>query len=268
MKVFTPGGYRKPAADAFGNQAQQKISDPAHPFGYGKELYFWNLIVFLLIFAVGGGMSFYEGIIHLIRPEPILHPLANCLVLEISMGAEGYSFSVALREMLRRKGKRGLWAQVHQNKDPAVYTVLFEDTAALVGLMIALLGVYLGEQFENPYFDGSASVLIGCLLMAVAVLLAYESRGLLIEEGVGKSKLLLLTEKVEEEPEVEKVLSFLTMCLGPHEILVNLKIRLKKISPHELGSVASRVESKMKSEESDIQRIFIEVVPGEESSPG
>ncbi|MBN3923988.1 cation diffusion facilitator family transporter [Nostoc sp. NMS4] len=158
-----------------GIRRSQKPADESHPFGYGQELYFWTFIVAILIFGIGGGMSIYEGIIHLISPSPLENPMWNYIVLGMSILLEGFSWIIALKEFLPTKGKQNFWQAIKSSKDPTVLTILLEDTAAILGLLVALIGIFLGHLFNNVYFDGIASIIIGIILAIVAVVLARES---------------------------------------------------------------------------------------------
>ncbi|WP_242065105.1 cation diffusion facilitator family transporter [Nostoc sp. FACHB-133] len=158
-----------------GISRSQKPAYDIHPFGYGQELYFWTFIVAILIFAIGGGMSIYEGITHLIKPSSLEDPMWNYIVLGVAILLEGYSWTVALKEFLPTKGKQNFWQAIKNSKDPTVITILFEDTAAISGLLVALIGIFLGHLFNNVYFDGIASIIIGIILAVVAVVLARES---------------------------------------------------------------------------------------------
>ena len=163
-----------------GLRLSQRPATPEHPFGHGKELYFWSLIVAVLIFGLGGGISFYEGVQHLREPQPLKDPTWNYVVLGAAAVFEGSSFVIALRQFLRQAGDAPFWQALHRSKDPTTYTVLAEDAAALVGLAVAALGIALARHLDRPAFDGGASMVIGLLLAGVAVLLIRESRGLLI----------------------------------------------------------------------------------------
>jgi cation diffusion facilitator family transporter len=243
----------------FGIRQSKKPPDETHPFGHGKELYFWTLIVAIVIFAGGGGMSIYEGITHLVHPSPIESPFWNYTVLGLATLFEGISWTVAYKEFRTTQGRRGLWEAIHVSKDPTVFTVLFEDSAALLGLLVAFLGVFLGHQFDNPYFDGSASILIGFILATVAILLAYESKGLLIGEGVQPRMLEDICTLVREDAAVERVMRPLTMHFGPHEILLNLEVQFRcRLSAAELAGAVNRIEQRIRSRHPDITRIFIE----------
>lgn len=243
----------------FGIRQSKKPPDDVHPFGHGKELYFWTLIVAILIFAVGGGMSIYEGITHLTHPSPLESPLWNYIVLGVALVFEGISWTVAYREFSATQGQRRVWEAIQASKDPTVFTVLFEDSAALLGLIVALLGVYLGRQFSNPYVDGSASIVIGLILATVAVLLAYESKGLLIGEGASARMLKDICRLAGADPAVEQVRRPLTMYFGPHEVLLNVDIQFcQGLSAAEIGAAVNRLEQQIKTQHPDITQIFIE----------
>ncbi|WP_016949699.1 cation diffusion facilitator family transporter, partial [Anabaena sp. PCC 7108] len=137
-----------------GISMSQKPADDSHPFGYGQELYFWTFIVAIFIFSIGGGMSIYQGITHLINPSPLENPIWNYIVLAIAIFFEGFSWTIALKEFLPTKGKQNFWQAVRNSKDPTVFTILFEDSAAILGLLVALIGIFLGHLFDNVYFDG------------------------------------------------------------------------------------------------------------------
>jgi cation diffusion facilitator family transporter len=243
-----------------GMQQSRKPADVKHPFGYGKELYFWTLVTAILIFAVGGGMSFYEGVTHLIRPVPLTDATWNYVVIGIALVFEGVSWRIAFREFRKVTKGRGFVRSVHTSKDPTLITVLLEDSAAIIGLLIALGGVALGHWFENPYFDGSASIAIGLLLAAVAVVLAYESKGLLVGEGVNPGKLEAIRTLIGADPSVEEVVRVLTMHFGPHEILLNLDIRFREdLSVTQVTEAIDRIEQKICRAHPDVKRIFIEI---------
>src|SRR5262249_37171156 len=163
-------------------------------------LYFWTLIVAVLIFAVGGGASIYEGVHHLMDPTPQTNAFWNYLVLGTAVVFESLSFRVALHEFRGQQGNQGIWTAIRRSKDPTTFTVLFEDTAALLGLLVALIGISLGEFLGVPEFDGAASVVIGLILAAVAVILVYESRGLLIGEGADPQMLASIRALTEADP--------------------------------------------------------------------
>src|SRR5690606_11917775 len=163
-----------------GLRRSSRPADEAHPFGYGRELYFWAFVVAIIIFGVGAGVSIYEGVEKLRHPHPITSPAVNFVVLGIAMVFEAGALYVAITEFSRVRGDVPFWRAVRTSKDPALFTVLFEDTAAMLGLVIAMIGLALAEYLEMPWLDGAASVGIGLILAATAALLAYETKGLLI----------------------------------------------------------------------------------------
>ncbi len=194
-----------------GLRLSQRPATPEHPFGHGKELYFWSLIVAVLIFGLGGGVSFYEGVLHIQHPEPLRDPTWNYVVLGAAAVFEGSSFAIALRQFLKRSGKTPFWEALHRSKDPTTYTVLAEDSAALVGLVIAAIGIALSHQMDMPELDGGASLLIGVLLAGVAMVLIHESRGLLIGEGIRPETARAIRSIALAQPKVRDVGRVLSM---------------------------------------------------------
>ncbi|ARV58380.1 cation transporter [Nostocales cyanobacterium HT-58-2] len=242
-----------------GIRMSQKPADNSHPFGYGQELYFWTLIVAILIFAIGGGMSMYEGITHLINPSPLENPFWNYIVLGVAILFEGFSWTVALREFLPTKGHQTFWQAIKNSKDPTVFTVLFEDSAAILGLLVALLGIFLEHLFNNVYFDGIASIIIGVILAIVAILLATESKGLLVGESANPQTIANIRSLAKTEPGVQDVMRLLTMQLGPQEVLLNLEIRFSKhLSGEQIALTVDSLEEKIRQQHPEIKQIFIE----------
>ncbi|ASU35091.1 cation diffusion facilitator family transporter [Mucilaginibacter xinganensis] len=211
-----------------GISKSQKPADEKRPFGYGKELYFWSFVVSLLFFALGGGFSIYEGIEHLMHPEAITSPMWNYVILGIAFLLDGYSLITALKEFNRQRGDTPFWKAVHQSKDPATFVVLFEDAADVIGILIAFFGILLAVLLHNPYIDGVASVLIGLLLTAVAVLLVRESHSLLMGETGSPAELSQIITIVENDDMVQSVLTHLSMYMGPEEVVLLLKIKFDK----------------------------------------
>lgn len=195
-----------------------------HPFGHGKELYFWSLIVAVLIFGLGGGISFYEGVQHMLHPEPMKDPTWNYIVLGAAALFEGASFAIALRQFLSEAKGAPFWQSLHRSKDPTTYTVLAEDSAALLGLLIAAAGIWTSHRFDMPALDGAASVLIGLLLAGVAILLVRESHGLLIGEGIRPETAREIRRMARAQPGVRDVGRILSMYMGPDEVLVTIDI--------------------------------------------
>ena len=258
-----------------GMKRSQRPADPMHPFGHGKELYFWSLIVAILLFGLGGGMSVYEGISHLRHPGEIRDPFWNYVVLGISLAAESTSWVVALRSFQAQKKDDPFWPAFLSSKDPTVFTILAEDSAAIAGLLAAFAGIFLTHRTNNPVFDGAASLLIGGILAAVAVFLAVQSRGLLIGERASERVIRRIRELAESDPAIRNVQSVLTMHFGPDTILLNMDVEFQ---PHLAGSslaeTVDRLEGKIREEMPEIKRIFIETksvskLPGEKAAqPG
>ncbi|QHG14794.1 cation diffusion facilitator family transporter [Nostoc sp. ATCC 53789] len=237
----------------------QKTADNSHPFGYGQELYFWTFIVAILIFAIGGGMSIYEGITHLINPSPLEDPMWNYIVLGVAILLEGYSWTVALKEFLPTKGKQSFWQAIKNSKDPTVITILFEDTAAILGLFVALIGIFLGHLFNNVYLDGIASIIIGIILAIVAVVLARESKGLLVGESADPQTIANIRSLSKAEPGVKEVIRVLTMQLAPQEVLLNLELQFShNLTGEEIALTVESLEAKISQKHPEIKQIFIE----------
>ena len=245
-----------------GMSEARKPADRAHPFGYGMALYFWTLVVSVSIFGIGGGVSLYEGVSHIrhIAPEVVTsNPAPNYIVLGIAAVIEGWSFSIAVREFRRLKGNMGAWRFIRRTKDPSTFAVVLEDTAALLGLVFAFLGVFLGHLFKNPYLDGAASVAIGLLLISVALVLAFETKSLLLGEGVDARTLADIRKLVESEPLVEGTAEILTMYIGPENLLLNLGVRFKKgITAEQMHDAIHRIEKNIQGSYPQSMRVYIE----------
>jgi cation diffusion facilitator family transporter len=230
-----------------------------HPFGHGKELYFWSLIVAVLIFGLGGGVSFFEGVQHIRNPEPMRDPTWNYVVLAAAALFEGISFFIALKQF--RAQARGLpfWQALDRSKDPTTYTVLAEDSAALMGLAVAALGIYLSHTLNMPALDGVASVVIGVLLAGVAVFLIRQARGLLIGEGIRPETARAVRELALAQASVEDVGHVLSMYIGPDEVLVVVDVNFKDdVSTGEAGEAIAAIERQVRARFPMIKRLFIE----------
>jgi cation diffusion facilitator family transporter len=234
--------------------------DDLHPFGHDKELYFWSLIVAIVLFGVGGGMSLYEGIVHLQHPTPIENPAWNYVVLAIGVLVEGVAWFIALREILKvRRQGQSLWQAVRHSKDPAVFTVLGEDSAALIGLVVAFLGVFLAHRYDMPALDGLASIVIGVILIVVASFLAYESRDLIVGECASPALVEGVRRVLENETAVVSVERLLTMHLGPRNVLVATEVRFDpQLSIPDVEAAMDRVEQKIDEQYPVVGQIFIE----------
>ena len=202
----------------YGQKKAKRPADEAHPFGYGRELYFWAFVVAILIFAIGAGVSIFEGWRHIQKPEPLSSPTINYVVLAISFALEGSSWTIAVREFAKAKGDMGWWDAIHRSKDPAGFIVLFEDSAALAGLVIAGVGIWASHAFNEPRIDGAASIAIGVILALVAVLLARESKGLLIGERADPAIIATIRRIVAAHPAIISVNHVRTIHTAPDSI--------------------------------------------------
>ena len=240
-----------------GIHKSQQAPDFEHPFGHGKELYFWSLIVAIAIFAVGCGMSMYEGITHLIHPEPIGKVAWNYAVLGFALIFEGISWVFGWKAFRRTRGRQGIFEAIRKSKDPSTFMVFFEDSAALLGIVIAFVGIFVGQQLHNPYADGLASIMIGLVLGCVSFFLAYESKGLLIGEGVDRETLRRLRRLVEKDDAVVHVSRLLTMYFGPHEVMLTLEVKFHdELSMAGMRNAIRRLHKSVRQDYPDITRIY------------
>jgi cation diffusion facilitator family transporter len=208
----------------YGQRRATLPPDDAHPLGHGRELYFWSFIVALLIFAVGAGLSLYEGVTKVLRPEPITHPFVNYAVLGVAFVSDGYSWIVAFTSFRAAKGSLGWYKAVRRSKDPPTFIVLFEDTADLLGLSMAFAGILGSTTLDLPVLDGVASVGIGLLLAGIAAVLARESKGLLIGEHADPALAAAVIALARDEPGVAAVNGFFTVQLAPEQVIAVLSL--------------------------------------------
>ena len=242
-----------------GVRLSERAPTPEHPFGHGKELYFWGLIVAVLIFGLGGGLSIYQGLSHVMSPVPLRNAGWNYVVLAAAAVFEGASFALALRAFQRERAGRPFWQALHASKDPTTYTVLAEDGAALLGLAFAAVGIFASQQLGRPELDGVASIAIGVLLAGVAVLLVRESRGLLIGEGLRPDTIATLRELIQAHPLVHRVGRLLSMYIGPEEVLLTLDVQFApQASAAEVAAAVAGLENDIVTRYPRIKRIYIE----------
>ena len=240
-----------------GVHKSREPADADHPFGHGRELYFWTLIVAILVFAVGGGMSAYEGITHLSHSTVPTNPAWSYAVLGLAFVFEGTSWLFGWKAFSAEKGSKGVLETIHETKDPTSFSVLLEDSAALLGLVFAFLGIFLGRQLGLPSLDGAASIVIGLLLCVVAILMVYESKGLLIGEGLDSETLKSARALVEADPAVERVQHLHTLYLGAHEVLIAIELRFRStISALEVRESVARIKRNIRARHPDVTRIF------------
>lgn len=243
-----------------GLRRSRRPADRQHPFGHGGEVYFWSLIVAVSIFGIGGGMSIYEGVTHIGHPVRLEDPTINYVVLALAAVFEAMSFRVAWREFRAAKGDRRPLAAIHHGKDPSLFTVLFEDTAALLGLAVAFLGVLLSHQLGEPAFDGLASIVIGLILVAAALWLAAESKSLLVGEAADPALVQGVGELAKADPDVTGLGAVLTMHLGPDDVLLNIEVQFTPGLPAEqIHTAVHRLERAITGRYPRVTKIFIEV---------
>jgi cation diffusion facilitator family transporter len=243
----------------YGIARAKRPADEDFPFGHGKEIYFWSFIVAILIFALGGGISIYEGIKHIQHPEAIENPLINYVVLGLAMLFEGGAWLFAFREFTRAKGKWGYVEAIKRAKDPSIFVVLFEDTAAMLGLMVAFAGITLTQLTGELWFDGAASIIIGLILVGTAIWLAYETKGLLIGESASRAVVEGIRGMVGAQVLVSHVNEVLTMHMGPDFILVNLSVDFAdRATADEVESAIGEMDKSIKQRFPEVKRVFIE----------
>ncbi len=243
----------------YGLKRARKPADEQFPFGHGKEVYFWSFIVAILIFAVGAGISIYEGVVHVLHPAVIGNPTVNYVVLGLAMVFEGAAWYFAFVEFTRAKGKWGYVEAIQRGKDPTLFVVLFEDSAAILGLLVAFAGVSMSQITGLGVFDGMASIIIGMILGGTAIWLAYETKGLLIGESANPQVVAGIRKIVSSSSEVLHVNEVLTMHMGPDFILLNLGVEFAdEARAPDLEEAVRRIEGSIKDAYPEVKRIFIE----------
>lgn len=243
----------------YGLKRSKRPPDERFPFGYGKELYFWSFIVALLIFAVGGGVSIYEGVKRFGHPEPMENFLLNYAVLGAALLFEGGAWWLALKEFGKLKGGHGYIEAVKKGKDPSVFVILFEDSAAMLGLLVALSAVGLSQLTGYTYFDGMASIIIGLILVCTAMWLAYETKGLLIGEGANLHVVRGIKALIGKEPSINHVNEVLTMHMGPEYVLVTVSVDFSdRVTIMEIEQAVAGLDQDIKQAYPNVKRIYIE----------
>jgi cation diffusion facilitator family transporter len=243
----------------YGLKASKKPADREFPFGHGKEIYFWSFIVAILIFAVGAGISIYEGVHHILHPEEISSPIINYVVLGLAIIFESGALYIAVKEFDKARGKMSYLTAVKRGKDPSLFVVLFEDSAAMLGLFIALAGVTLTQITGQLWWDGVASVAIGVILAGTAFWLAIETKSLLIGEGADQETVDSIKTLASTHSEVESVNEILTLHMGPEFILANISIEFKRgLRTGRIEDITHNLDKAIKEKHPHIKRIFIE----------
>lgn len=242
----------------YGQARAKQAPDDQHPFGYGRELYFWAFVVAILIFAVGAGISIYEGWTHIAAPEPLRDPTINYIVLAIAFLLEGASWTIAVRQFDAGRNGLGWWQAIRRSKDPAGFIVLFEDSAALAGLVIAAAGVWLSHATGDARIDGVASILIGLILAAVAALLARESKELLIGEAADPARIAMIWRIVERRREISAVNHVRTIHTAPDSIFVAVSADFEDALTMGDGErLIEEIEAELKAASPEISSIYI-----------
>ena len=254
-----------------GIRRSKRPPDERHPYGYGKSLYFYTLVVAVLIFGLGGGISLYEGLLHTLDPGhggstsatvfgvTIGGLTLNTLVLGAAIVFEGFALRTALQEFNKQRGDAPFFEAIVTSKDPTTFTVVFEDTAAMAGLVVALVGVHLAEALHMPVIDGIASMVIGGILCGVALFLIWESKKLLIGEAATPALRSSLHRLAQDNADVEAVERLLTMHMGPHSLLLNMDLSFRSgLDAEDMEKAVERLEKTIRRQHPRVQYIFIE----------
>jgi len=243
----------------YGLRKARKPADEAYPFGHGKEIYFWSFVVAMSIFTLGAGISIYEGVQRIQAPHPIENPMVNYVVLGLALLFEGAAWIFAFSAFSRAKGKWGFLEAVQRGKDPSLFVVLFEDSAAMLGLVVAFIGILLSQLTGLYWFDGLASILIGVILGGTAVWLAYETKGLLIGESANRQVVDGIRGIARGIEEIERVHEVLTMHMGPDFILVNISVKFSAgTRAEQIEGAIAWMERKIKKTFPNVKRVFVE----------
>ena len=247
----------------WGRRAAKKPPDRLHPFGYGRELYFWSFVVAVLVFALGAGVSIYEGIIHIMEPEPAVSPLVAYGVLLVAFLLEGWSTLEAFADFRKAKGELGWFQAVRQSKDPPAFIVLLENGAAMAGIIAAAIGLALSQLTHDPFYDGAASVVIGAILGVTALLLAYESKGLLIGEAADPALVESLHALACGQSGVVGVGDVLTVHSSPDQVTVMMNVDFRDDLPAgEVERIVCRVEEEAQERWPQVRRLFVRPMQG------
>ncbi len=243
----------------YGLKRSKKAPDQSHPFGYGKELYFWSFVVSILIFGLGGALSIYQGIIHIRNPEPMKDPFWNYVVLILSLIFEGTSFIIAMKEFNKTRNGMGWWKAMIKSKDPSSFLVLFEDGAAVAGLITVMILMALSHALKIPELDGLASIIVGLLLVFVSFILARESRSLLMGEGIASKTRNEIASLVEQDVCVIKTKNILSTYQSPEDVILMLIIDFKDhLDTEDITEAINRIRTTIKNEFKFIHYVIIQ----------
>ncbi len=242
----------------YGLRRAARPADADHPFGHGRELYFWSFVVALLVFALGAGVSIYEGVSHVLHPVAITNPGVNYAVLVVALVFESGSWWVAFGEFRSAKGDIGYLEAVRQSKDPATFIVLAEDTGAIVGILIAFLGNVAAQLLDRPVFDGAASIAIGALLGLTALILARETKGLLIGEPARSELVSSICRMAREHAGVESSNGLFTVHLGPRQVLAVLSVEFQEtLTAPEVEFIVADLEDQVRKVHPEVVSVLV-----------
>jgi cation diffusion facilitator family transporter len=242
----------------YGMKRAAKPPDLSHPFGHGREVYFWSFVVALLFFALGAGVSFYEGVQHLLHPEEIKNFPVTYGVLLVAMVCEGFSLRVAMKEFAKQKGDLGYVEAIRRSKNPATFTILLEDSAALLGLGIAFAGILGAQLLAMPALDGAASIGISLVLGAMAVFLAVETKGLLLGEQASPVLEAAILRAASEDPAVQMANGVYTVHIGPDQIVAELSLAFEpSVDAAEIERAVERIEAAVHAIHPEVQMLFV-----------
>ena len=247
----------------WGRRAAKRPADMLHPFGYGRELYFWSFVVAVLVFALGAGVSIYEGIIHIANPEEAGSPIVAYIVLLIAFLLDGWSTLEAFNEFRAAKGNLGWFQAIRRSKDPAGFIVLLENGAAMAGLVVAAIGLAIAQYTGDPFYDGAASVVIGMILGVTALLLAYESKGLLIGEAADPELVKNLHDLACEKDGVVGVGYILTVHSSPDQVTVMMNVDFRDdLYARDVERIVAEVEAEARDRWPHVRKLFIRPMQG------
>lgn len=248
----------------YGIARSKRPADEKHPFGYASEIYFWAFIVAILIFSIGAGISIYHGVEKVLHPHPVKDPMINYIILGLAMVFEGVAWWIAFKEFSTTQGKKSLFQAVQESKDPTIFTVLFEDTAAMLGLIVALIGIWISVTYNMPVIDGVASIVIGVILAGTALVLALETKGLLIGEAAAPEIVDEIRELISRQPAIIALNEIRTLHRGPNDVLLALSVDYNdEIPAGMVERTNTEVEIAIKQRFPVVKRLFIEVQSAE-----
>lgn len=244
-----------------GVRLARRPASPEHPYGHGLEIYFWTLVVAMSIFGVGGGVSIYEGILHIQSPRPLESTLLSYAVLAAALLFEGTSWALAYRGFKATRGELGLWQGIKRSKDPTTFVVLLEDSAAVAGLAVAAIGITFARWLDLPILDGIASIVIGILLVVVAVIMARECRSLLLGEAAEHALVAKVRQIAQQDPAVAEASLPRTMHIGPDVVHVDLDVKLERdLTTSDIVDATHRIERAAREAHPRIRRLFVRLV--------